>query len=61
MTWAIKLADERREARQEGREEGRQEGYNELLRNLVQAGDLSPEKAAQYAGAAHQQFLEHGK
>lgn len=61
MTWAIKLADERREARQEGREEGRQEGYNELLRNLVQAGDLSPEKAAQYAGAACQQFLEHGK
>ena len=47
--------------REEGREEGRQEGYNELLRNLVQAGDLSPEKAAQYAGAAHQQFLEHGK
>lgn len=49
MTWAIKLADERRDAREEGREEGRKEGYEELLRNLVKAGDLSPEKAAQYA------------
>lgn len=26
MTWAIKIADERREARMEGREEGREEG-----------------------------------
>lgn len=26
MTWAIKLADERREAREEGRKEGREEG-----------------------------------
>lgn len=29
MTWAIKLADERREAREEGREEGRKEGREE--------------------------------
>lgn len=33
----------------EKKQEGREEGYNELLRNLVKAGDLSPEKAAQYA------------
>lgn len=33
----------------EKKQEGRKEGYNELLRNLVKAGELSPEKAAQYA------------
>ncbi len=33
----------------EKKQEGREEGYNELLRNLVKAGELSPEKAAQYA------------
>lgn len=61
MTWAIKLADERRDAREEGREEGREdgreegrkegrkEGYDELLEKLVKAGDLSPEKATKYA------------
>ena len=49
MTWAIKLADERRDAREEGRKEGRKEGYEELLKNLVKSGDLSPEKAAQYS------------
>lgn len=43
------------------REEGREEGYEELLRNLVKAGDLSLEKAAQYAGMARQQYLGQGK
>ena len=37
----------------EKKQEGREEGYNELLRNLVKAGELSPEKAAQYAEMTH--------
>lgn len=40
------------EKKQEGRKEGRKEGYDELLRNLVKAGKLSLEKAAQYAEMA---------
>lgn len=47
--------------REEGRMEGRGEGYEELLRNLVKAGDLSPEKATKYAEMAREQFLGHGK
>lgn len=43
--------------REEGIEEGIEKGYDELLRNLVKAGDLSPEKAAKYARMAREQSL----
>ena len=42
------LFDQEKAVEQFGYEK-KQEGYNELLRNLVKAGELSPEKAAQYA------------
>lgn len=41
----------------EGIKEGIEKGYDELLRNLVKAGDLSPEKAAKYARMAREQSL----
>ena len=42
MTWAIKLADERRDAREEGREEGRKEGREEgdLRRAMKTASNM---------------------
>ncbi len=42
MTWAIKLADERRDAREEGREEGRKEGREEgdLKRAMKTASNM---------------------
>ncbi|WP_289773710.1 Rpn family recombination-promoting nuclease/putative transposase [Phocaeicola sartorii] len=65
MTWAIKLADERREAREEGREEGRKEGRKEgnisTLYGLYSDGDITLEKAAVKAGMSEQAFLEAAK
>lgn len=69
MTWAIKLADERREAREEGREEGRAEGRAEgrkegnisTLYGLYSDGDITLEKAAVKAGMSEQAFLEVAK
>ena len=65
MTWAIKLADERREAREEGREEGRKEGRKEgnisTLYGLYSDGDITLEKAAVKAGMSEQAFLEVAK
>ena len=43
------------------REEGREEGIMELLANQVRAGDMSAEKAAQYAGMSLEQFLCYNK
>lgn len=51
----------REEGREQGREEGREEGMMELLANQVKVGDLSPEKAAGYAGMSLEQFLSYGK
>ena len=51
----------REEGREQGREEGREEGMMELLANQVKVGDLSPEKAAGYAGMSLEQFLGYGK
>ncbi len=61
MTWAIKLADERREAREEGREEGRKEGNISTLYGLYSDGDITLEKAAVKAGMSEQAFLEVAK
>ena len=69
MTWAIKLADERREAREEGREEGREEvreegrkeGNISTLYGLYSDGDITLEKAAVKAGMSEQAFLEVAK
>ena len=47
----------REEGIEEGIKEGIEKGYDELLRNLVKAGDLSPEKAAKYARMAREQSL----
>lgn len=57
MTWAIKLADERREAR----EEGRREGNISTLYGLYSDGDITLEKAAVKAGMSEQTFLEAAK
>ena len=43
------------------REEGREQGVMELLAKQVRAGDMSAEKAAQYAGISLEQFLSCGK
>ena len=43
------------------REEGREQGVMELLAKQVRAGDISAEKAAQYAGISLEQFLSCGK
>lgn len=69
MTWAIKLADERREGREEGREEGRKEGREEgrkegnilALYELYRDGYITLEKAAVRAGMSEQAFLEVAK
>lgn len=65
MTWAIKIADERREARMEGREEGREEGRREgnisTLYGLYSDGDITLKKAAGRAGMSEQAFLEAAK
>jgi len=45
--------------REEGREQGREEGIMELLKRQVMSGDMSAEKAAQYAGMTLEQFLGH--
>ncbi len=47
--------------REEGREEGREQGMMELLATQVRTGDISIEKAAQYAGMTQEQFLEYGR
>ena len=57
MTWAIKLADERREAR----EEGRKEGNISTLYGLYSDSDITLEKAAVKAGMSEQAFLEVAK
>lgn len=57
MTWAIKLADERREAR----EEGRKEGNISTLYGLYSDGGITLEKAAVKAGMSEQTFLEAAK
>jgi len=54
MTWAIKLADERRE----GREEGRREGNLATLYSLYSDGDITLQKAAGKAGMSESAFLE---
>lgn len=51
----------REQGREEGREEGREQGVMELLAKQVRAGDMSAEKAAQYAGISLEQFLSCGK
>ena len=43
------------------REEGREQGVMELLAKQVRAGDMSAEKAAQYAGISLEQFLGYRK
>ncbi len=43
------------------REEGREQGMMELLADQVRTGDISIEKAAQYAGMTREQFLEYGR
>lgn len=45
MTWAIKLADERREAREEGREEGRLKQAKKTAANLRKRGSSFDEIA----------------
>ena len=40
-------------------QEGRKEGIIELLGKQVKSGDMSVEKAAQYAGMSLEQFLSH--
>lgn len=47
--------------REEGREQGREQGMMELLATQVRTGDISIEKAAQYAGMTQEQFLEYGR
>ena len=47
--------------REEGREQGREQGMMELLATQVRTGDISIEKAAQYAGMTREQFLEYGR
>ena len=54
-------AETLRMIREEGREEGREQGVMELLAKQVRAGDMSAEKAAQYAGISLEQFLSCGK
>ena len=51
----------REQGREEGREEGREQGVMELLAKQVRAGDMSAEKAAQYAGISLEQFLGYRK
>ena len=51
----------REEGREEGREQGREQGMMELLATQVRTGDISIEKAAQYAGMTREQFLEYGR
>lgn len=46
MTWAIKLADERREAREEGSEEGREDGHmlrliKSVCKKIVKGKDIA--------------------
>ncbi len=57
MTWAIKLADERRE----GCEEGRKEGNITALYSLYNDGDITLQKAAVKAGMSEAAFLEMAK
>ncbi len=57
MTWAIKLADEWREAR----EEGRKEGNISTLYGLYSDGGITLEKDAVKAGMSEQTFLEAAK
>lgn len=52
-------AETLRMIREEGREEGREQGVMELLAKQVRAGDMSAEKAAQYAGITLEQFLRY--
>ncbi len=61
MTWAIRLADERREGREEGRKEGRREGNISTLYGLYRDGDITLQKAAAKAGMSEPAFLETAK
>ena len=45
MTWAIKLADERREAREEGREEGREKERIQSIKSLMDNMKWTAEQA----------------
>ena len=49
----------RQEGREEGRKQGRRQGIMEILGNLVKAGEMTAEKAAEYAGMPLEQFLSH--
>ena len=47
--------------REEGREEGREEERMELLSRMVRRGDMTVERAAEYAGMTTEQFSNYGK
>ena len=47
--------------REEGREEGREEERMELLSRMVRRGDMTVERAAEYAGMTTEQFSSYGK
>lgn len=49
----------RQEGREEGRKQGRRQGIMEILGNLVKAGEMTAEKAAEYAGMPLEQFLSN--
>ena len=51
----------REEGREEGRKEGREEERMELLSRMVRRGDMTVERAAEYAGMTTEQFSNYGK
>ena len=51
----------REEGLKEGREEGREEERMELLSRMVRRGDMTVERAAEYAGMTTEQFSSYGK
>ena len=51
----------REEGREEGRKEGREEERMELLSRMVRRGDMTVERAAEYAGMTTEQFSSYGK
>ena len=51
----------REEGREEGREEVREEERMELLSRMVRRGDMTVERAAEYAGMTTEQFSSYGK
>ena len=56
---AMKLffLDGERKGRKEGRREGRKEGRNATFYEMVQDGDISPERAAQKLGLSVKQLF----